>query len=216
MTTHRYTVLLGVAGLLAFAVPAFANSIAPTAYFLPGLLPLTLGLSLPASVLAAVLERPFVSRAGVREHAIWYSFQANLISLVIGYLTLPVAVYAIYTIGPLWPLIAVTSSVVSEGWYYQRRAMKGLGSINWGSVILGNVFSSFVLLLLPHAALAIKEANPQLVWVVDPYQDALFWGSVSASAAAFVGSFFAPRLLTGKWTAPVKELSAATAEASGL
>lgn len=55
----------------------FANTIAPTAYFWHGVLPLTLGMALPASVLAAVLERPFVTAAGVRDHALWFSLQAN-------------------------------------------------------------------------------------------------------------------------------------------
>src|SRR5947209_12590324 len=100
MSRHRSSsVLFAAILLLAFASPAFANSIAPTAYFWPGVLPLMLGMALPASVLAAVLERPFVSRAGVREYAFWYSLQANLVSLVIGYVTSPVGVYAIYTIG---------------------------------------------------------------------------------------------------------------------
>src|SRR5262249_41298362 len=99
MNTHRYSSrLLAALFVLALTSTALANSIAPTAYFSPGVLPLMLGMALPASVLAAVLERPFVSRAGVQEYAFWYSLQANLVSLVIGYLTLPLGVYAIYTI----------------------------------------------------------------------------------------------------------------------
>ena len=57
--------LLAVILLLALASPALANTIAPTAYFWPGVLPLMWSMALPASVLAAVLESPFVSRAGV-------------------------------------------------------------------------------------------------------------------------------------------------------
>jgi hypothetical protein len=192
---HNPSLPLAAILLLALASPAFANSIAPTAYFWPGVLPLMLGVALPASVLAAVLERPFVSRAGVREYAFWYSLQANLISLVIGYVTLPVGVYAIFTIGPLWSLIAVAMSVASERWYYQWRAINGPGSVRWGWIVGGNVFSSLVLLLLPPAALAIKEAKPHLVSELDRYQNVLFWGSVSASVFVFVGSFLAPGLL---------------------
>jgi hypothetical protein len=201
-----FSLLLTAILLLAFASPAFANSIAPTAYFWPGVLPLMLGMALPASVLAAVLERPFVTQAGVREYAFWYSLQANLISLVIGYLMLPVAVDAIYTIGPFWSLIAVAMSVVSEGWYYQWRAIKAPGSVRWGSVVWGNAFSSFVLLLLPSVALAIKEAKPSLVGQLGPYQDALYWGSVTASVTVFVGSFLAPGLLRRMRAAASKPL----------
>ena len=57
----------------------FANAIAPSAYFWPGVLPLMLGMAFPATVLAAVIERPFVTRAGVTKHALWYSLQANLL-----------------------------------------------------------------------------------------------------------------------------------------
>src|SRR5213082_938665 len=102
MNLRRYSSLPAALFLFAFAQPAFANSIAPTAYFWPGVLPLAFGLALPASVLAAFLERPFVTRAGVREYALWYSLQANLVSLAVGYLTVPVGLVAIYTIGPLW------------------------------------------------------------------------------------------------------------------
>lgn len=193
MIARRYfSMLLASILLLAFAAPAFANSIAPTAYFWPGVLPLSLGMALPASVLAAVLERPFVTAAGVRDHALWFSLQANLVSLVVGYLTLPVGVYAIFTIGPLWSIIAVGLSVVSEGWYYRWRVTKD-SDLRWGPVIWGNLFSSIGLLLLPYATLAIKEAKPDLVWDLDPYQGVLFWGSMSGSVLVFVVSFVPTR-----------------------
>lgn len=65
MIARRYSsMLLASILLLAFAAPAFANSIAPTAYFWPEVPPLTLGMEL----LAAVLERPFLAAAGVRDH----------------------------------------------------------------------------------------------------------------------------------------------------
>jgi hypothetical protein len=185
--------MLFAAFLLLFSVsPAFANTIAPTAYFWPGVLPITFGLALPASVLAAILERPFVTRAGVREHALCYSLQANVVSLIVGYLTLPIGVFAIYTIGPLWSAIAVSISVISEGWYYRWRSLRG-SELRWSCVIWGNLLSSFVLLLLPYAALALKTAHPTLVWNLNPYQNALFWGGIGGSVLVFVLSF----LLTG-------------------
>jgi hypothetical protein len=192
---RNLSLLLATIFLLAFASAAFANSIAPTAYFWPGVLPVMVGMALPASVLAAVLERPFISRAGVPEHALWYSLQANLLSLLIGYLTLPVGIYAIYTIGPLWSLIAVAMSVVSEGLYYQWRAIKGSGRIRWRWIIWGNVFSSLVLLLLPYLAITMNESQPSFVWELYPYEDAMLWVSVTLSIIVFVGSFFVPGLL---------------------
>lgn len=196
------TLLQAAILLLTLASPAYANAIAPTAYFWPGVLPLMGGMALPASVLAAVLERPFVSHAGVREYAFWYSLQANLISLAIGYATLPVGVDAIFSIGPLWSLIAVAMSIGSEGWYYQWRAVQAPERLRWRWIVAGNVFSSIVLLLLPPMTLAIKEAQPDLEWTLAPYQNALFWGSVIASVTLFLGSFVAPGLLRRMRTIP--------------
>ncbi|GIW85175.1 MAG: hypothetical protein KatS3mg107_0835 [Gemmataceae bacterium] len=137
------TLLQAAILLLTLASPAYANAIAPTAYFWPGVLPLMGGMALPASVLAAVLERPFVSHAGVREYAFWYSLQANLISLAIGYATLPVGVDAIFSIGPLWSLIAVAMSIGSEGWYYQWRAVQAPERLRWRWIVAGNVLQQY-------------------------------------------------------------------------
>jgi hypothetical protein len=172
----------------------FANAIAPTAYFFPGVLPLMLGLALPATVLAAIIERPFVTRAGVSRHALWYSLQANFLSLLIGYATMPCAVQAIFDIGPLWSLIAIIISIVSEGVYYQQRWVPG-EELKWGWVAVANIVSSVVLLLLPSIALSIKSGQPDLERVLDPYQEVLFWGSVVGSVLIFVLSFFMPRIL---------------------
>ncbi|HEV2949273.1 MAG TPA: hypothetical protein VGX70_18000 [Gemmataceae bacterium] len=172
----------------------FANAIAPTAYFWPGVLPMMLGLAMPATVLAAIIERPFVTRAGVTRHALWYSFQANFLSLLIGYATMPCAVQAIFDIGPLWSLIAITISIVSEGVYYQQRWVPG-EELKWGWVAVANIISSVVLLLLPSIALSIKSGKPDLERGLDPYQDVLFWGSVVGSVLIFVLSFFMPRIL---------------------
>jgi hypothetical protein len=184
--------LLAAALLLASAGPALANAIAPSAGFFPGFLPLALWMALPASVLAAFLERPFVTRAGVVQDALWYSLQANLLSLALGYLTLPAALAAIYAIPPLWSMVAVSVSIYSEGWYYRWRALRGCGPLRWRWVVLGNICSSLVLLSLPLAATAIKEAKPSLAWELEPYHDTLLWGSAAASVLLFGISWVVP------------------------
>jgi hypothetical protein len=189
--------LFAVFVLLAAAQTAFGNAIAPTVYFFPGVIPFMFGMAVPASVLAAFLERPFVTWAGVREHTLWYSLQANLVSLLIGYVTLPVGMTAIYTIGPLWSLIAVAMSVVSERCYYQWRARED-SKVRWWPIVLANVFSSFVLLVLPSIGLMIKEGFPHLELELAPYQHVLLWGSVGGGAVLFAASFFVPSLLRRK------------------
>jgi hypothetical protein len=177
----------------------FANAIAPSAYFWPGVLPLMLGMAFPATVLAAIIERPFVTRAGITKHALWYSLQANLLSLAIGYASMPLAARAIYTIGPLWSLIAIVISIVSETVYYQQWWVPK-DSLEWRWVAAGNVISSVVVLLLPVVALMIKTGQQNLERVLAPYQDLLFWGSVSASIALFSISFFVPAMIR-RWRA---------------
>jgi hypothetical protein len=156
-------------------------------------------------VLAAFLERPFVSWAGVKEHTLWCSLQANLVSLVIGYITMPLGIYAICTIGPLWSIIAVAMSVISEGWYYRWRCGEG-ASVPWVPVVAANVFSSFVLVFLPGITLVIKEANLTLELNLAPFQDALLWGSVGGSGILFIASFFVPCLRQGAKAAPNQQL----------
>jgi hypothetical protein len=178
---------LAVALVFAFASPVLANSIAPTVYFWPGVLPLTLGLAVPASVLAAFLERPFVTAAGVRSSALRHSLRANAISLVVGYLTLPIGLPALYTVGPIWwSVAAVALSVLSEGWYLSSRANS---PFRWGPVVWGNLFSSVVLLSLPYAATENNNASPELVWHLEPHHTWMCWGSVVGGILMFVGSF---------------------------
>jgi hypothetical protein len=194
--------LLAAVSLLGFASPALANSIAPTVYFLPGVLPMTLGLALPASILAAFLERPFVSWAGVREYALWYSLQANFISLIIGYAMLPIAAEAVYSFGPLWMVIALAISIGSEGLYYQKCVLRDAGWLRWGPIIWGNLFSSLVLMLPPAVAARIEETKAGWLLKLEPYHDGLFWGIVIASVVVFVGSFFVPTLLRRRQAVP--------------
>jgi hypothetical protein len=62
----------------------FANVIAPSVLLLPGVLPLSGFAAFPASILAALIEGPFLAHAGLRRHVRCYSLQANLISLLLG------------------------------------------------------------------------------------------------------------------------------------
>lgn len=119
---------------------------------------------------------------------------------MIGYITMPVGIYAIYTIGPLWSVIAVAMSVVSEGWYYRWRCTDGT-NVRWGPIVGGNVFSSFVLVFLPGITLLIKERYSTLEMSLAPYQDTLLWGSVGGCLLLFVASFFVPSL--HRWTRAV-------------
>jgi hypothetical protein len=157
-------------------------------------------MSLPASVLAAFLERPFVTSAGVAHNALWHSLRANLISLGIGYVTMPIALIAIYSIAPLWSVIAVSLSILFEGIYYQKWVLRGAERLRWRWVVVGNIWSSLILLSLPFITTALKQARPDLVWELAPYQDALLAGSVAGSILLFVAAWVVPNIRRGKKT----------------
>lgn len=195
--SRLFIVLLSAFFVLAFAQPVLANVIAPTISVWPGMVHANFALAIPASILAAVLERPFLTRAGVSRHTMLFSLQANAVSLAIGYVTLPVGYTALYVIGPLWWIIAVGLSIVSEGWYCRVRATEG-GQLRWRYIVCGNVFSSFVLLLLPFISMAIGRSNPKIWWPYESYLVVLAWAVTIVSAAVFVLSFYLPGWLRRK------------------
>jgi hypothetical protein len=198
--------------LLAIAQPALANSISPTVGFVPGFQPFGLTLALPMTVLAGILEGPFVARAGVREHARWYSLQANFVSLLLGYLMLPIAVPALYTIGVLWSVPAICVSIVSEGYYYRLFVVPRDSRLKWRWVIAGNLFSNLVLLAIPFLANSAQRFWPYLLWDIEPYMEGLTLVTLLGSLAAFVVGYCVPWLTGAK---PGQELQPNIADVSG-
>jgi hypothetical protein len=205
MKTSCRPLLLAAIALLVFTGPASANTIAPTAFFMPGYLPLMAGLlALPASVLAAVVERPFVTRAGVTSHTTWYSLQANFVSLLVGYATIPVAIGAIGLAAPLWSLAAIALSILFEGRYYEVRKLNLDHPLKWRWIVWGNICSSVILLLIPFAAIQIRTSDPHLARDLDHYEELLLWSSVAVSITVFAACFFMP-LMIRRWRIRVLE-----------
>jgi hypothetical protein len=170
-----------------------ANIIAPFFMLAPGILPGTWWAAFPATLLAAVIERPFVERAGVRDQALWYSMQANFFSLMIGYALVPISRFFLFGYGPVLLVGAVGLSVWSEGKFYQWRALPAQRPLHWPALWWGNVTSSLFLMFLPPIALLIAErwSIPAVLW---PYENvfngsvlliclAIFWFSFRATRA---------------------------------
>lgn len=177
-------------------VALFADSSAPVAFFLRGFHFFTLACALQGTVLAAVLERPFVSKAGITEHAIWYSLQANLVSGLIGLVCAPVAITAVLEVPLLWPftaIVAVIISTYSEGTYYRWFALEQGQSLQWGWIAFANFFSSFVLFMFAPLLADFVYFHPNRYnrWVstVEPFQAQILWSSLTACVAALVWSF---------------------------
>ena len=165
---------------------AWANSISPYAFFLPGLSWLSPVYAFPISLLAAFLERPFLSRAGIRHRPLVLSLRANLVSTLAGFLVLPVGLCVIAWLGTVWCVAAVLISCAVEIWFLQRFSGQPFRP-RW--IVWGNVVSSLVVIALPPVAAALRESYPQLHYLMQPYRESLYWFALVTSLLVFGGSF---------------------------
>src|SRR6478609_2445085 len=117
---------MGRAGALRLGdVPAaipLANTISPSLVVVPGFGLMGLHVAFTLSILAAFLERPFVSQAGVRRHALCRALQANFITTLVGIACLPIAFVSLAAPVLLlawWP-VAIWMSYRVESWWYAR------------------------------------------------------------------------------------------------
>ena len=171
--------------------PILADTITADMGFLPGLAMFGPAFGLPLSVLAAVLERPFYTRAGIGKWAIWYSLQANLISLLIGYLLLPIAVMTLDSIiGLLWLPVSVFVSIVVERKYLKWRACTAGFNGSWMWVSWANIFSA--LALVGVLILSRPFDTDQNKLALFPYRDGLTYFGIGASVITFATAFIVP------------------------
>ena len=77
MNRHWMTAIITVAIMLMCCGVAEANSISSYVWFWPGVISITIVYALPASVLAAFLERPFLTAAGIECGALILSLRAT-------------------------------------------------------------------------------------------------------------------------------------------
>ncbi|MHB1037468.1 MAG: hypothetical protein ACYC35_18825 [Pirellulales bacterium] len=188
MNQHRFTAIMFVVVAFGVCGVAHANSIAPYVWFWPGIVSITLVYAFPASVLAAFLERPFLTAAGLNRRALVLSLRANFVSAVVGILLVPVGYPALYAIGPLWCLAAFGVSCAVELAYLRRFFPR----LAWGWVVGGNAVSSIVLMALPPITLAIKEHYARLAWSLEPHETWLNCVCLVGSLALFLTSFACP------------------------
>jgi hypothetical protein len=179
------------------AAVAHANIIAPT--LLPSVLPLSVNwlLAIPATVLVAVLERPFVRRAGVTEAALRHCLWANAISTAVGFLVSPLAMWFVFSLlAPIWLVAVVAGSVLIEGLYYQRLAQVQANGLRWAWITAGNVVSSILLLAMTPISHLLEGRYRHLARLVERHEPAVLLALSLAVAIvlwmAFAGGL--PRL----------------------
>src|SRR3954454_12933729 len=150
-----------------------ANTITADMGMIPGLAFVGPAMGLPLSVLAALVERPFYSLAGVRRHAIWYSLQANLVSLGVGFVATLIAAFVTdsmrqhYALFEVWPFVAVCVSILVERWYLQSRTRPEV--VKWGWSALGNMLSAALCVGLLFLVVYLRLTFPALRRALIPY-----------------------------------------------
>ena len=184
--------------------PMLANTITADMGLIPGLAFAGPGMGLPLSVLASFVERPFYTRAGVCSRTIWYSLQANLVSLLVGFALLAAGVvvgsgvFARASVAAIdravflvWPFVAVGVSAVVERAYLANR-VRG-GRVGWGWSTAGNIVSAAACVGLLFCVAGLRAACPRLVDLLWPAAWPLWCASLAGSAVLFVIAFAATR-----------------------
>jgi len=208
-----FAILLGLF-ILVPAGLAFGNMISPVAGFFPGFFVMSPLLGVPATLVAAFLERPFVSLSGVKRHALVYSIRANLISWFAGAVLLvfagPIIFYADSPLILLYFVAIVALTIYIEGSYLSSVARRYGGGIRWGWIIAGNLLSSFALVFIGYTSVAWGEADPLLASRVAPYVN------IALAALSVVVLIFGLWPRRGKpWEAPRKAGDTEHAEEPG-
>lgn len=169
-----------------------ANTLAPWLPFTPGFSAFAFELMIPMTVLAAMIERPFLSEAGLRKDVLWRSIRANSVSSLLGIITIMPATILAYSIGPLITPIAVAASV-----YVERACLIRSGPIDdrhvgTGMLVMGNVVSSVVLWLIPFIVFDLQDAVPDVRVTLAPYETWLRWMTVCACGVLIGWAFARP------------------------
>ncbi len=190
--------------MFGFYRVAHANSISPYVYFWPGIISIAVMYAFPASLLAAFIERPFLTYAGIRRRPLVLSLRANFVSTIVGIVLIPIGYPALYVLGPVWCLAAFCISCFVEISYHRRFSHQ---SFTWSWAIGGNAASSLTLMLLPVVAIAIAHNQYALASSLEPHQTWLILTSLGTSVIVFLVSFAVP-------IAGTKHFSASDADSS--
>jgi hypothetical protein len=180
--------LLGALGVCRLAQ---ANTISPYVYYWPGIVSVMPVYAFPASLLAAFLERPFLTAAGVARRPLVLSLRANFFSTIVGVLFVPLADVLLYVIGPLWCVVAfgISISCVVEISYLRGFAQ---GDCRRWILVAGNAASSGTLMVLSVVTASIGDAHRHWARSLESHHDWLMWCSLGASLAVFLGGLFWP------------------------
>ena len=198
MVVRRLILVVVVAVVVLWSArPATANGMSPIAGFWPGMFLLSPLFGIPATLLAAFLERPFVTAAGVRRYALAQSIRANLLSWAVG----AVIVFLLFGMDSMVAMgiyfwTSVPLSIWIEGSYLRRAAARRGDTADWGMIVFANIASGAALMVIGAIAISIGENDPLLGWRLRPYVTPLMLIGGAMSLAIIV---------YGLWPRPVEK-----------
>jgi hypothetical protein len=113
---------------------------------------LSIPYSMALTLLAAFLERPFITVAGLPRGALVGSIRANVVSwglgLAIAFGLMLIDDRLAYELFPVLLFASVPASILVEGWMIGRMVNKQDGAFRWLPIVLGNLYSAGVLILI--------------------------------------------------------------------
>ena len=123
---------------------------------------------LATCTLAAVLERPFVAKSGIREHTLALSFQANLLSAVLGFTTFPF-LFSLDFIGA--GVLILIGCAVEIGYltWNARHTIR----VAW--IFAGNLTSTGTILVVFFTVVSLDAHHPQLWLRMLSYEPIFRW-----------------------------------------
>jgi hypothetical protein len=183
---HWFTTFAALAVTLGVCRIASANMVSPYVYFWPGFISFSIAFAFPASVLAAFIERPFLTAAGVKRRTLVFSMRANFLSTIAGILIVPIGYHVFFAIGPIWSVMAVGASCFIEISYLRGFSRQ---SCTLGWAVAGNIVSSVVLIAIPHLAVEIRDNYRHLARALAEQEAWLGWAALGVSIALFLASF---------------------------
>ena len=181
--------------IFAVTTPVFANSLANWVLVWPGAVSIDPVFGLLPTVLAAFIERPFVSRAGVGKRPLLQSIRANLLSLLAG---IPIAAF-IWSVESLQGMIVLTGvaviiSILVEGSYLSAVLNGEPQQLRWSWIALGNIVSNSVLIGIALVVKTLNTTHPELGEAIAPHYSMLMLLHVAISLTAVAAALGQPLL----------------------
>ena len=194
-----------------------ADSFDADAGLIPGFSILNPLCGLPLAVMAGVIERPFYTAAGIQKYAVWYSIQANFLSLMCGYVLLIgwLALFGLIGAGSgwsailLWPFLSIAASIITERAYLNLGSGREYKKLGWMWAGSANLVSALAAVLVAIPLHLLDK--PDLKRTLLPYQMPLGIFLTLFCLTTVILAFLVPRVAKRQLKRKRREVAGASA-----